>query len=195
MSKEDNVQRLVGFFYEAGTLRRIDRSHKQTLLTNDEADNIASHSFRATIISWFLAKAENADPYKAVMMTLLHDIPETRSGDQNWIHKKYVKVFDEEIVGDQTSELPHGDEIHTIMEEYQQRVTIEAKVAKDADLLDQVLLLKEYAWAGNEEAKKWLIGKEQGKRLTTQTAKAWVKEIVNQNPSDWWSNLWTADRR
>lgn len=195
MSKEDDIQRLAGFFYEAGTLRRIDRSHKQTLLTNDEADNIASHSFRTAIISWFLAKAEKADAYKVVMMSLFHDMPETRSGDQNWIHKKYVSVYDEEIIQDQTANLPFADELRPIIDEYQERETLEAKVAKDADLLDQVLLLKEYAWAGNKEAEKWLVGKEQGKRLTTETAKAWVREIVSQNPSDWWSNLWTADRR
>ena len=78
-------------------MRKIIRAHRQVLLTDDLSDSISSHSFRVTIIGWFLAKEEKADLYKTTMMCLLHDMEESRSNDHNWVHKKYVTVFDEEI--------------------------------------------------------------------------------------------------
>ena len=192
MSSEKN---LANFLFEVGTLRRIDRAHKQTLLTEDKSDNISSHTFRVTMIGWFLAMQENADPYKTAMMCLLHDTPETRSGDQNWVHKKYVQVFEEDIIKDQIAPLPFAEELSSFFNEYNKRESLEARVAKDADLIDQILLLKEYAYAGNKEAEKWLEGGQQEKKLTTDSAKNLVKEIMSTRPSEWWDNVWTADRK
>lgn len=194
--KQEELKKVTHLLYEVGTLRKVARSHRQTLLTNDLSDNIASHSFRVTTIGWFLAEMEKADPYKVVMMCLLHDLGEARTGDQNWVHKKYVKSFDEEVIQDQFRGVPGESKLLNITGEYEKRDTLEAKLAKDADLLDQILLLKEYEWQGNREATEWLKGKEQGKRLFSETAKKIVKEIVSQKPSDWWSNDgWTAERR
>lgn len=176
-------------------MRTIIRSHRQVLLTNDLSDSIASHSFRVTIIGWFLAKMERADANKVLMMCLFHDVNEARSNDHNWLHKSYVKVFEHEINQGQLSGLPFGSDIREVIGEYNERTSLEAKVAKDADLLDQVLLLKEYEHTGNKEAARWLIGKRQGKRFFTPSAKKLVKSIVDQSPSDWWKDLWTSKNR
>jgi 5'-deoxynucleotidase YfbR-like HD superfamily hydrolase len=40
--------------------------------------------------------------------------------------------------------LPNSKELLALSKEYQKRKTLEAKIAKDADLLDEILLLKEY---------------------------------------------------
>ncbi len=192
---KEKTSRIVSFLYEVGVLRKILRAHYQTLLTNDETDNIASHSYRTAMIGWQLALSEGADLNKVIQMCLIHDLPEARSGDQNWVHKRYVKVYENEIIADQFSGLPNKEDLIEIANEYSERQTLEAKVAKDADLLDQVLLLREYEWNGNKEAEKWLDGAEQGKRLSTNTAKEWVKEIRIQNPSQWWQNVWTPNNR
>ena len=189
------IQKLASFFFEIGTLRKIIRSHRQTLLEDDFSDNIASHSFRTAIIGYFLAKLEKANANKVVLMCLFHDIEEARSGDQNWVHKRFVKVFEEEIREGQLSPLPQNKELLLLSREYQERKTPEAKIAKDADLLDQILLLREYAWKGNKEAEIWLKGKEQEKRLFSPAAKKLAKEIYRQKPGDWWKRLWTAQRR
>lgn len=193
--KKRKLEPIVNFLYEVGTLRKLDRIHKQMLFENDPADNIASHSYRVMMISWFLAKAEKADPYKVLMMCLFHDTAEARSNDHNWVHKKYVKIFEEEIVKDQLAKLPWKEELTEISHEYGERLSLEAKVAKDADSLDQILLLKEYVMKGNKEAERWLAQKDNGKRLFTSTAKELVKEMVNQSPSDWWKNIWTDVNR
>src|SRR3989344_4984110 len=142
------LARLTHFLYELGTLRKVARSHRQTLLTDDLSDNISSHSYRVSVIGWFLAKLEKADPYKIVMMCLFHDTSETRTGDQNWVHKKYIQSFDAEVAQDQLSKLTGANELLKLVSEYEKKETLEAKLTKDADLLDQILLLKEYSWQG-----------------------------------------------
>ena len=198
--KNKDEEKIVNFFYEVGTMRKLIRAHRQVLLTDDISDSIASHSYRVALISWFLAKEEGADPYKTVMMSLLHDISEARSNDHNWIHKKYIKVFEEEINNEQLGSLPHPD-LKDFITEYEKRESKEAILAKEADLLDQILLLREYDWVGNKEATIWLYGKGGAKvnaqleKLKTETGKKLGKTIYEVNPSDWWNNLWTSKNR
>jgi putative hydrolase of HD superfamily len=183
-------------------MRKIPRIHRQALLTDDMSDNIATHSYRVTLIGWFLAKAEKVNPYKVVMMCLSHDMGEVRSNDHNYIHKKYIKIFEDEIRNDQLGELPF-DELNVIASEYEERKSKESIVAKDADLLDQILLLKEYVWQGNKEAERWLEGKQRtdGSRhlhieqLKTKNAKLLGEMIVKTDPSDWWNNIFTNKNR
>ena len=202
--KKDEHKRLASFLFEVGTMRKLLRMHRQTLLTDDMSDNIASHSYRVAIIGWFLAKLEKVDLYKVVMMCLLHDLGEVRSGDHNWVHKRYVKIFEDEIKEEQLGTLPF-DDFKILQDEYDERKTKEAIIAKDADLLDQVLLLREYEWQGNREAKVWLdrkpsnkkdeFGNRQMNNLKTDGARKLGKAILNEVPSDWWNNLWTHENR
>lgn len=199
MTKISSQRSLSNFLFEVGTLRKIARSHRQALLTDDLSDNISSHSFRVAVIAWFLAKLDNANPYKTTLMAIFHDIPESRSGDQNWINKRYVKVYEEEIREQQLQSLPASEELLDVVKEYSDRKSLEAHLAKDADILDQILLLKEYAHMGNKEAKGWL-GKKiednaQFKNLFSPNSRKLAKEIYSQKPGDWWSSLWTSARR
>lgn len=200
MSKVNEFKKVASFLYEVGSMRKIARAHRQSLLTDDLSDNIASHSFRVTWIGYLLAKMEKANADKVLLMCLAHDTAEARSNDQNWVHKKYVKVFEEEIIKDQLEYLPGEKELKELLNEYHERKTKESKIAKDADLLDQILLVKEYAMTGNQEAIRWQ--KSGGKKgnthfnlLSTSTAKKLAREIEKQNPSGWWQNIWTEKRR
>lgn len=198
-NKQDG-EKVVNFLYEIGTMRKLMRMHRQVLLTDDMSDSIASHSYRVAVISWFLAKEAGADPYKTVMMSLLHDMAEVRSNDHNWIHKKYVKVFEDEINEEQLGRLPYPD-LKDFIDEYEKRESREAILAKEADLLDQILLLREYEWGGNKEANIWLYGKGSAKvnaqleKLKTESGKRLGKLIYEISPSEWWDNIWTPDNR
>jgi len=202
--KQEKIKNLVSFFYEIGTLRRILRMHQQTLFFHDPTDNISSHSFRTALIGYFLAQELKADADKVIKMCLLHDIEETRCGDQNWVHKRYLKVFEDEIRQGQLKKLPNSKELLELSKEYEERKTLEAKIAKDADLLDEVFLLKEYELQGSKEAIDWLKGthkkgnykeSQQEKRMFTKLAKEIAKQTKKQKPSTWWDNLWTSNRR
>ncbi|MBI4101577.1 MAG: HD domain-containing protein [Candidatus Nealsonbacteria bacterium] len=197
--KENEVKKLTAFFFEIGNLRKVIRAHQQTLLSFDLSDTIASHSYRVTLIGYFLAEALKADVDKVIKMCLLHDLEETRSSDHNWVHKRYVKVFGDEIRRDQLKDLPSSKKLMALAREYEERKTLEAKIAKDADLLDEIFLLKEYVWQGNKEAKNWLKGVHtighHEKIMFTDLAKKVAKEAKRQPPSLWWGNLWTPNRR
>jgi putative hydrolases of HD superfamily len=201
MEKDNNSKRITDFLFELGTMRKLPRMHQQMLLSQDLSDNIATHSYRVTIIAWFLAKLENADPYKTVMMALLHDTKEVRSGDHNYVHKKYIKVFEDEISKDQLGDLPFAD-LFEIDQEFEARESKEAIIAKDADLIDQILLLKEYTHQGNKEAEIWLSGKGNADKenvqyhnLKTDSAKKLGREILDAAVSEWWENIWTPKNR
>ncbi len=198
MEKKDN-DRIADFLYEIGSMRKLMRMHRQTLLSDDSSDTIASHTYRVTMIGWLLAKMENVDPYKVTMMCLVHDLGEIRANDHNWVHKRYVKVFEDEIREDQLKSLPF-DDLFELASEYDNRESKEALVAKDADMLDQVLLLKEYEWQGNKEAKVWLHGKDVKRnshldKLVTESGKKLGAAIYEKSPSEWWEGLSTSENR
>jgi putative hydrolase of HD superfamily len=202
MSDATNEQKIVRFLFEMGTMRKLPRMHRQTFLTDDMTDNIATHSYRVALIGWFLAQMEGADPYKVAMMCMVHDMGEVRTGDHNWIHKRYVKIFEEEIREEQLGNLPFP-EIKAIADEYEKRESREAIIAKDADLLDQIFLLREYTWQGNKEAQIWLEGKPgesfdqnvRRERFKTESARKLYDTALKEDPSSWWNNLWTSKNR
>lgn len=198
---DEKQEKIANFLYELGTMRKLMRIHRQVLLTDDMSDSITSHSYRVSMISWFLAKEEGADLYKVVMMSLLHDVGEIRTNDHNWIHKKYVKLFGEEVNEEQLGSLPYPD-FKDLIDEYEKRESKESILVKEADTLDQILLLREYYWAGNKEAEVWLHGKPgkekadiQLEKLKTETGKRLGQAIYDVGPSEWWSNLWTPNNR
>ena len=111
-----------------------------------------------------------------------------------------AKVFEDEINNEQLGTLPYQD-LKIFVDEYSERKSKESLLAKDADLIDQILLLREYEWSGNNEAHIWLYGKGKSKvnaqlsKLKTETGKKYGEAIYKVNPSDWWNNLYTSINR
>lgn len=198
--EEDDLKQVSQFLYEVGTMRKVARMHCQTLLTDDMSDNTATHTFRVVVIGFFLAKMEGTDPYKVMLMCLLHDMAEARTNDHNWIHKCYVVEHEDQVLEEQLGKLPYGESAE-VAHEYSERESPEAIVAKDADILDQVLLLHECVWQGNLEAQQWLDGKRKKspynylKYLTTESAKTLGKAIYDEEPSSWWCGLYQNKKR
>ena len=196
-----DVRRLAQFLFEVGTMRKVIRMHRQTLLTDDMSDNIATHSFRAALIGIVLAEMEGANIEKVALMGLIHDLGEARTNDHNWIHKRYVGEDEPLVLDEQLGTLPFPF-LYDLAKEYHERKTLEAIVAKDADVLDQVLLLREYAWQGNKEAERWLAGKRNPQPYNyvvqyckTESAKTLGRALYDEDPSSWWENLYTNKRR
>jgi putative hydrolase of HD superfamily len=191
--------RIARFLFEVGTMRKLARMHRQALITDDMSDNVATHSFRTAFIGFFLAQMEVVDYRKVMLMCLLHDVGEARTNDHNWIHKRYVREDEEQVLEEQLGSLPFP-ELAELAREYRERKTREAIIAKDADVLDQVLLLREYAWQGNREAQIWLEGKKVQtpynhlKYLLTDSGKRLGRAIYDEEPSSWWRDLYTNKR-
>ncbi len=117
----------------------------------NEADSVAAHSFSTALLSYFLAKSLQKegikiDPDRVLKMGLVHDIGETIVGDVGTFVKGMAKgVFkniEEEGVKALVEGLDSQDEIIKLVEEYNSRKTIEARVVKAADNLDALAQAK-----------------------------------------------------
>ena len=173
----------VNFLFEIGMLKKIPRSGFQFLGTGGES--VAEHSFRVAVIAYVLAKNEpKADTQKVVLMSLFHDFHEARTGDHNYVNKKYVAIDEEGAINDLAKELPFGQEIVSLINEFNARKTIEAKLSYDADQIDFILELKRQKDLGNHSAAEWL--RYSVKRLVTDFAKNLADEITATDSSDWW---------
>lgn len=177
------TKRNIEFLFEVGMLKKTPRTGYQFLGSGGES--VADHSFRTAVIGYVLASQEpGADRNKVVLMCLFHDFPEARTGDHNYVNKKYVKTDEERAVQDQVRELNFGDEIVDLFREFNGCDTLEARLAKDADQLDLILELKGQLDSGNPNAKDWLSYAV--KRIITDGAKQMAQEILTTNSSDWW---------
>jgi len=177
------MKRTVEFLFEAGMLKKTPRTGFQFL--GSGAESVADHSFRTTVLGYVLATMENgADIDKTVRMCLFHDLPEARTGDHNYVNKKYVAVNEEKAILDQTRDLPFGGDIVNLTHEFNAANTLEARIAKDADQLDLILELKVQLDSGNPNAKEWLTYAL--KRLCTDSGKALGREIMASKSDAWW---------
>ncbi|MFZ2447811.1 MAG: HD domain-containing protein [Syntrophobacteraceae bacterium] len=178
-----DYRKIVNFFFELGMLKRTPRSGFQFLGSGRES--VADHSFRVAMIGFTLARlSKDVDPFKVVCLCLFHDLPEARTGDLNYVNKRYVTVDEGGAVDDLARSLPFGDELKAFLREYRDEVTEESRLVHDADQLDLILELKEQNDLGNTYAAKWIHFARQ--RLTTPIGKSVAEEILLTDSTDWW---------
>lgn len=116
-----------------------------------EADSVAAHSWTTAILAYFLAielKKEGVkiNAEKTLKMALFHDMAETIVGDVGTFVKGMAKgafaPIEEEGLKWLVADLPGKDEIVTLVTEYMDRKSIEARVCKVADNLDALAQAK-----------------------------------------------------
>ncbi len=188
----------ANLLFEISSLRKVARAHRAVLLSDDLSDNISSHSFLVTWISYILAKHENADITKVLLMALVHDVPEARTGDLAWINKRYVKAFEDEAIAGIFHEELELNEFVELSHEYHERKTLEAQVVKDADRIAQIISLKEYVFAyNNQQAKEWVaeVTPEWVAGFFTETGRDLMSSLMNTAVNEWTTGLATEQRR
>ncbi|HUT83759.1 MAG TPA: HD domain-containing protein [Thermodesulfobacteriota bacterium] len=174
---------IANFLFEVGMLKKTPRTGLQFLGSGDES--VAEHIFRVVIIGYTLSRlVGNVDEAKIVKMCFLHDLPEARTGDLNYVNKKYVTAYEDKAVKELARTLPFGDDIESLIDEFNRMETLESKLANDADQLELILQLKEYHDLGNRYADEWIDYAL--KRLTTDVAKELAKTIRETDSSFWW---------
>ncbi len=74
------------------------------------------------------------------------------------------------------------------MDEFEERESLEAKCAKDADSLEQLYQEWVLMWQGNKLAQKWYESdyKDRVPGLRTESAKQLADKMKDSNPQDWW---------
>jgi putative hydrolase of HD superfamily len=177
------MKNLANFFFEVGMLKRTPRTGFQFL--GSGAESVAEHSFRTAVIGYTLARLDGgADVGRVLELCLFHDIPEARTGDLNYVNKKYVRVDEARAVEDLARTLPFGDDYRSALEEFSARGTREALIAHDADQLEMILALKEYKDLGNRYADEWYPFAV--RRLQTDAARRLAETIWSTDSTRWW---------
>ncbi len=116
-------------------------------------------------------------------MCIFHDLPEARTGDMNYVNKKYVKVNEEKTVRELTEDA-FGSDIKSSIDEFNRKETKEALIALDADQIALILQLREYGDLGNKYADEWI--EYARRRLGTKEAKKLAGKIIKTDSSNWW---------
>ncbi|MFO7766942.1 MAG: HD domain-containing protein [Pelovirga sp.] len=177
------MKNIANFLFEVGMLKRTPRTGFQFL--GSGAQSVAEHSFRTAMIGYALAQLDDkADVGRVLQLCLFHDIPEARTGDLNYVNKKYVQVDEQKAVDDLADQLPFGDDYRATLTEFIARESYEAQLAHDADQLEMVLSLKEHKDLGNRYADEWYPFSRL--RLKTDIAKELAETIWETDSSKWW---------
>lgn len=181
---------LVNFFFELGMFKKIE--HCGTKFAGvKHPDTLGEHSCRASQIGYCLALIEGGNPERAASLCSFHDIGEIRIGDTHRIAQRYLKTLagEKKAVQEQMHNLGSllQNKIYELWQEFHAQKTLEAKIARDADLLDTILQAKEYLDTGHKAAERWI--QNGGKYLKTKTAKKLLKEIAHTRFTDWWNHL------
>lgn len=180
MKAEDSI---VDFLFEVGILSKTPRSGFFFLGSGEQS--VAEHTNRVCYIGYVLGTMRgNVDTGKIMKMCLLHDVPEARTSDLNYVHQKYAQANPDMAVKELAETLPFGKDLQKTIDEYEERKTPEALLAKDADNLEFILALKEQSDVGNARADTWLPNTV--KRLKTPEAKRLAKKIVATDSDRWW---------
>ena len=189
------MKSIAEFLFTAAMLRRTPRSGLQFLGSGRES--VAEHVFQSIMAAFSLVKIEQdkgveVDENKILKLCLLHDMLESRTGDHNYVNKKYLKVDEEKALDDMCRPLFFGAEIRELILEFEEKKSDEAKLAADADQLALMVLLKEQQDLGNNYAEKWLVVARQ--RLLTESGRLLAENLSETDWAGWWfskdSNEW-----
>jgi putative hydrolases of HD superfamily len=139
-------------------------------------------------IAWTLARlTPQADQGRLLAMCLVHDLPEARMGDLNYVQKNYVTADEKKAVAHLTQGLPFGADIHALLDEFNAGETVEARLARDADQLAFLLDLKSLSDMGYAAPDKW-AGPVKS-RLQTDAGIQLAESISNTDWDAWWLKI------
>ncbi|MFA5180298.1 MAG: HD domain-containing protein [Syntrophales bacterium] len=174
---------IANFLFEVGMLQKTPRSGYQFL--GSGCESVAEHILRTIFIGYTLCQLDRrANEHRVLKICLVHDLPEARTGDMNYVNKKYVAVNEKKAVEELTETLFFGEDIAAAIYEFNEKKTREACIAHDADQLALILQLKEYGDLGNKYSQEWISFAV--KRLCTENAKKLAESILKTDSSAWW---------
>ena len=176
-----NLKKILKVFLTLQWAKELPRQGFIALgFKRNEADSVAAHSFVTALMAYFLAEqlpkdGTKIDPEKVLKMGLFHDVGETIVGDVGTFVKGMAggvfKNIEEEGVKALVDGLDSKGEIIKLVEEYNERQSLEARLVKAADNLDALAQAK--GVPGAQDALKYF------KKVYHITKFDWHKKAVD----------------
>ena len=180
------MKRIAEFILEGCFLKQVPRSGYQFLGAGDES--VAEHVYCTIFIAFVLSQLEpRADARRLLTMCLLHDLPEARIGDLNYVQKAYVQADEGLALSHSLDGLAFGDNVRAMLDEFNAGQTLEARLAHDADQLALVCDLTVLRGVGYTTPRTWLPHVLE--RLKTETGRQLAKALSEQPHDAWWRKL------
>ncbi|MBN2439557.1 MAG: HD domain-containing protein [Deltaproteobacteria bacterium] len=177
------MREIADFLFEVGMLKKTPRSGFQFL--GSGCESVAEHILRTLYVGYVLCKMDpEADELRVLRLCLMHDLPEARTGDMNYVNKKYVAVDEKKATRELSEPLFFGEEIEEALDEFNDKETRESLLARDADQLSLILQLKECGDLGNKYSREWI--RFAVLRLATENARRLAADILATDSSNWW---------
>ncbi|MGC5009362.1 HD domain-containing protein [Streptosporangium sp. DT93] len=181
----EDLSGVTGLLYEMGLLKRYKRTGWLVAGVRDP-ESIADHSFRTAIIASVITALEGGDPERAAFMSLFHDTQESRVSDVHHLGRLYLKATpNEEVTADQVRDVPPvvAEMVRGAVGEYEEKTSLEAICARDADKLECLIQAIEYREQGHQNIQPWIDSSLAA--LRTGTAKRLADEALATNSVDW----------
>ncbi len=177
------MEAIANLLFEARSLRTLPRSGYQFLGAGRES--VAEHTFSITFTAYVLSRlVPDADGGKITAMCLVHDLPEARVGDLNYVQKLYVEADEGAAIEDLTAQLPFGHEIKALIDEFNRGESLEARLARDADQIAFILELKDLSDLGYVPPGTWIPSIR--RRLQTDIGRQLADAILATERDAWW---------
>jgi putative hydrolase of HD superfamily len=177
------MERIAQLLFEARSLKQLTRSGYPFLGVGRES--VAEHSFTTAFIAYVLGQmTPEVDRARLITMSLLHDLPETRLGDLNYLQKFYVQADEAAAVEEATRGLPFGEDIRELIDDFNRGASLESRLAQDADQLAFLVELKSLADVGYTTPSSWIP--TVCDRLQTDIGRALAQVIVDTPAEKWW---------
>lgn len=186
MANKPNLSADINFLFEMGTIRFIERMWRRFL--HADLANLAEHHFRVFWIAMIIAEREGgADTGKLAKMVMIHDIAESRAGDVDYISRQYVERNEELGITDMLKNTSVEKEFLELWREYEEKQSLEARIAKDADNIDVDFELAEQAANGSQLKRSKLATRANvaQNKLYTETAKELYRQLQDADPHAW----------
>ncbi|TDD59485.1 HD domain-containing protein [Kribbella antibiotica] len=183
--KKKEAAAVAAFAFEMGVLKRQRRSGWWHAGVRDP-ESIAEHSLRVAQLAGLIAAAEGGDPAKAAYMGLWHDSQETRIGDIPHSAHPYVDAKPNvDITIDQVAGMAEvvASSVIKAVEEYEEKSSLEAICARDADKLECLIQAVEYRDLGVQRVQSWIDSSYAS--LKTETARRVADEALSISPLSW----------
>ena len=149
-----NAQRLEAFFAHVAALKRLPRTGWVQRGVPDP-ESVAAHSFGVAALAAVTASAVGADPARATLIAVMHDLAEALTGDltpADGVPGDTKRRREEQAARRILAGVDPNGTLMAAWLDYAERRTPEGRLVKDLDKIDMALQADAYAREGTAAA-------------------------------------------